>query len=268
MKTKPRLHFRRTHAFTLIELLVVIAIIGILAGMIVPAVTRATVKAKVAKVRVEITAIAGAVNSYQADYSRLPATPRTRSAHAAKTAYLPGQLPVVNSPDWTFGNANTPDARNELPVDPVTTAIGYQLVMDRTPGPHRPNNSEVVAILTAQAAPDYTAGAADLVNTNHNQNPKRTVYLNAKIVGRNQPNGVDDLAVYRDPWGHPYIIILDLDYDSRVLSPFPLVRPGRAPEARYIPGNVLVMSLGPDGKANFAADQDDPSNKDNIYSWK
>jgi hypothetical protein len=28
------------------------------------------------------------------------------------------------------------------------------------------------------------------------------------------------------------------------------------------------MSLGPDGKADFTADQDHPNNRDNIYSWK
>jgi hypothetical protein len=150
----------------------------------------------------------------------------------------------------------------------VAAKIGYQQVRDLGGSGRDADNSEVMAILTAQSVADVQGGTADAVNLNNNQNPKRTVYLATKTVGRNQPNGVDDLGVYRDPWGHPYILILDLDYDSRVLSPFPLVAPGRPAQARFIPGNALVMSLGPDGKADFNADQDHPNNRDNIYSWK
>ena len=258
---KTRTTAQRRSAFTLIELLVVIAIIGILAAMLLPAIASATTKAKSAKAKVEVTGIVGAINSYQADYSRLPATKRTRDAHGLPTR-------PATAPDWIFGNANTPDAKGVLPTQTVATKIGYQQVRDLGSSGRDANNSEVISILTAQIVPDVQGEMADAVNLNNNQNPKRTVYLATKAVGRNQPNGVDDLGVYRDPWGHPYIFILDLDYDSRVLSPFPLVATGRPAQARYIPGNALVMSLGPDGKADFNADQDHPNNRDNIYSWK
>jgi hypothetical protein len=191
----------------------------------------------------------------------LPATKRTRDAHGLPTR-------PATAPDWIFGNANTPDPKGLLPTQTVANKIGYQQVRDQGNSGRDANNSEVISILTAQIVPDVQGEMADAVNLNNNQNPKRTVYLATKAVGRNQPNGVDDLGVYRDPWGHPYIFILDLDYDSRVLSPFPLVATGRPAQARYIPGNALVMSLGPDGKADFNADQDHPNNRDNIYSWK
>lgn len=260
---------KRGNAFTLIELLVVIAIIGILASMILPAVASAKRKAQEAKTRAEVVAIAGAINSYQADYSRLPATPETRQYHANKPAYQPAQLATQNSPDWTFGNVATPDPRGNNPTLTVPGKTGYLQVGDPQAGGRNPNNSEVVAILlNLTNITDVTPpNGFRIINANHNQNPKKTVYLNGKLVADRQPAGIDPSGVYRDPWGHPYIIILDLDYDSRVLSPFPLVR-GVNKQPRYIPGNVLVMSLGADGKADFNEDQDHPNNRDNIYSWK
>jgi prepilin-type N-terminal cleavage/methylation domain-containing protein len=55
-------------AFTLIELLVVMAIIGLLAGLLLPALSRAKEKAKIAKVHVELYGIGLALQMYADDY--------------------------------------------------------------------------------------------------------------------------------------------------------------------------------------------------------
>ena len=55
-------------AFTLVELLVVIAIIGILAALLLPTLSRAKEKAKVARVRVELNALSLAFDMYSTDY--------------------------------------------------------------------------------------------------------------------------------------------------------------------------------------------------------
>jgi len=60
--------------FTLIELLVVITIIGILAGLLFPAVTRALDAAMAAKARNDVTQLVSAVKAYQLEYGRLPTT--------------------------------------------------------------------------------------------------------------------------------------------------------------------------------------------------
>ncbi len=55
-------------AFTLVELLVVIAVVGILAGMLLPALARAQEKAKVTKVHAELYGVGLALEMYADDH--------------------------------------------------------------------------------------------------------------------------------------------------------------------------------------------------------
>jgi len=264
--------FRPQSGFTLIELLVVISIIAILAGLLLPALSRASITAKIKKAGVDIANLVSAVNAYNATYSRMPSSKNTRAA--ISEAF----------PDFTYGTQQGGVQIWNAKKAPIASAT----VQNSGSTGWNISNAEVMAILTGNALGDFPAGAPpyatqldsgtppQFINFNNNLNQKRTVFLNVKTARGTGPNGMGELdRVLRDPWGNPYIIWMDLDYDNRVLDPFPApgrtgpVPPANNPNARFVSQPVLVMSLGPDGRW----DPNQPSNAkgnnfDNIYSWR
>ena len=65
-------HKSRTSGFTLVEVLVAITIIGILAGILIPAITGAVRTAKEAAIRMEVGNIDQALEAYKLQYGDYP----------------------------------------------------------------------------------------------------------------------------------------------------------------------------------------------------
>jgi prepilin-type N-terminal cleavage/methylation domain-containing protein len=262
---KANFELRSRSAFTLIEILVVIAIIAILAGMILPAILAAMKRAKVAKARMEMSEMVQAFHSYFAAYGQYPVS------GAARVSVVP---PAITAPadDFTFGGAVADQNGNPFTVN--------------ASGSYQASNAEAVGVL--MDLEQYPNGTPT-VNQRHIKNPQRIVFLPAHLTGNVGTPGVGPDGVYRDPWGNPYFVTVDLNYDDRARDSFyrlqrvsqqqpnnsagfhallnPVDANGNGDHYEY-GGTVMIWSAGPDGRIDTSTDSKHGANKDNVLSWE
>jgi prepilin-type N-terminal cleavage/methylation domain-containing protein len=257
-----------TVGFTLIELLVVIAIIAILAGMLLPVLNRVKRQAQIKQAQMDMGQIVTAIHGYDADYNTFPVSREAKEAVAAA------------GEDFTYGTAG-------INPNNIKTASGAQttIITPNSSTGYQTNNAEIVAVLMdMEKYPD----GRNTINFGHIKNTKRNQYLNAKLVTGTSAGGVGTDGVYRDPWGNPYIITIDLNGDEKARDSFyrndvvsqnggsrtsaglnglftDMLKPANTYESRSA---VMIWSAGPDKMADSAQSANGPVNKDNVLGWK
>jgi hypothetical protein len=222
--------------------------------MLLPVLNSVKNSAKKMKAKTEMSQLVTAITAYDADYSRFPVS---ASAQNAVNTYNTAN-PTAQA-DFTFGG----------------TFIGGPVQNPWGNNDYEANNAEVIAILTDNALSTN--------NTNHVKNPKQVKYLNATPAPDNVSPGIGTDGVYRDPWGNPYVITMDLNYDGLCKDAFyslnavshgglnGLVNPdgsNATTDNWQYRGSVMIWSAGQDGKIDPGDPATDWENKNNVLSWQ
>ncbi|MCD6050406.1 MAG: hypothetical protein K0Q55_1809 [Verrucomicrobia bacterium] len=239
---------QRPPGMTLVELLVVIAVVAVLLGLLLPVIGRPGHPSKILIVRRDLGEIENGIIAYRSTYSALPVTTKIRQ---------------FGKSDFTFGTAGLRFDSTAMVTNPEA---GYQA-----------HNAELIAILMARKD--------NVFNPEHVHNPQRKQFLNAKIASVDGKWGVGrNDGVYRDPWGMPYIISLDLNDGGHTQDAFYSLAKvsqmgtnglnglrslsGSGANDYAYRGPVMIWSFGPDRKADPNLRADEGVNADNILSWR
>jgi hypothetical protein len=124
----------------------------------------------------------------------------------------------------------------------------------------------VIAILTDAAY--YPENSI----TPHTYNSRQTKYYNGKPAASPNSPGIDANNILRDPWGQPYIITLDLNYDGKCVDPIwaGTLYPKAGNPNFSVPGSSMIWSFGWLQTINLndtIGPQNSATNKYLLHSW-
>ena len=218
--------------FTLVELLVVVGIIAVLAGLLTPAVINAQQQGRITQAKSDMAAILLALKGLESTY---------------------GKMIAKDGSDYKMGNERW-DIKRDGTDDKSVILDG-------------PENKDAYYAFIAELS-DPTNGKANFTD-NLSLNKRKIRFLDPKPEydpsedydsdgSGTSPDNTQHL--WLDPWGNPYVILINVDYTDEIMDPS---RSGNAKVA----AKAIVFSYGPDGEGDVS-DPDDDTNSDNVCSWK
>ena len=222
---------KHTRAFTLIELLVVIAIIAILIGLLFPAFQAVQNQAKRTQAKNDLTQIVTAVNAYYTEYGKYPTTQTIDYIYGATTVNVTTTGPANTTNNFLFNELRACTA-----TDPSCSAAATL-------------NPRQIVFISPPAVKDPT-------------NPRSGIATQATTI-----NGISvAIGDFVDPWGTPYNVEIDGDYNNSI-SANPYGNNNGAGPSPLAHG-VIAWSLGRDQALGTAGVSTSFTNSNDVISWQ
>lgn len=233
-------HMKR-HDFSLVELLVVIGIIGLLAGLLLPAVSSGRQKGMITQAKADMNSIRMALKNVETNYGQMVKMDNGKADFNGKSVSKKSETVDSNTIDEIIlGNI---DLGGSDSVDAYNAFIRELSVPQELDTDEKNINKRNIKFLDPR--PEYDEDAVE--------------------------------TIWRDPWGTPYTILINVNYTDKVYIPIESTKVRSGATAANIKsnnwllsGNAFLYSWGPNGEDDRGLNQNNVGDNttDDICSWE
>ena len=228
--------------FTLVELLVVVGIVVILAGLVLPAVIGGAQQGRITQAKSDMKAIQMALAQMDQTYGRIL---KVSSDSTPRIAY------ATSASGTTTFEAEKKSSDSNLTGSDTPTAYAV----------YGPGNAAAYNALIAELTATGKKGSGT-IPYQHNIRKIKFLDPNANFDPASDYDSAANVPLlWRDPWGNPYTIMINVDGKDRIVRP--------DDSNKYVMGKTAVYSWGPNGENNNGRNAVEGGSKldDDIATW-
>ena len=239
--------------FTLVELLMVIGIIVLLAGLMIPAVTSSRTRGMITQAKADMNSIKLALLAVERDYKTI-----FKSSGGSFSFYKLSSSGGT-SKSVSESVSGLPTGKTQLVLGGTGNKFSGKSVSNMVDGYY--------GMIAELSVPK------DVTSSHVNINKRLVKYLDPRA---DYARG-EDATMWQDPWGNPYVVMIDSDYDEKVYIPLQSSKvnasdiKNKDSDCLVLSGKVFLYSLGPNGEDDGGFNADSAGGKsttDDIRGWE